>query len=1379
MTRSLKIKNVIRLLNEGVTHEELVCLCYDKFRSIYKKISKSDKKHKLNQLLIDQKEVQLNSLLSWIKKYKPQEYKKYQPYNESPKEYLLKQFEHGNVLLFIGEEIVNDINGEIFWDKLKGLLSESSDETTFNQFHLPKLAQAYEYHYSKNKLIRVLQSQFDTLTDEPQKIHHLIANISGCKVLVTTCIDGKLERALNEANRPFDKITPDSNILLEDEKMLQIYQLCGNFESPETLIITETDYDAFFKRKDAFSISLQGYLARKTTLFLGYNLIDTHFQNLYERLLYPLDRISHESYLVTTKTAAINTPWCEHHSINIIQEEPYEFLTELSIVLSKRTQQYSQRVGEMASEDISPAVLPYKFLHYYEAVDTDIFFGRAKECHRLISLIYAHRLVVVYGQSGVGKTSLLLAGVEANLAKAKVRYETIYVRSLEAPADSIRSILQRRIPETNLPKNGSLVDFLYTAINHLDCPLIIMLDQFEEFFIRHGPQIRADFISDLSDLYHAQDLPIKIIFSLRADWLWVIGELENEIPNIFNIHLHLKPFSQEQARQAITAPVEGLGVDYEPELIEQILKDIKSNINDQAGSTNEVVMPPELQIVCNTLYDSMKSDEDQITLATYNRLGGTRNILQKYLSDALKHQRGKKRELAYAILDELVTSQNTKAVKTASELALMLGQSLDEIHSLLETLLRSRLIRVFDSQDESEKAYELAHEYLIQEMEADPERQKRKKIMELIKQEVENWKQFETLLDEHKLNLVDEIKESLILNQEELAFLLRSALPIRRNVIYWLNRGVVAKLPLLDILTTSSLHRRDYFKIIHTYYQAKRLSDLSKNDLIALCQAACATNYQEIYWLKRALDVNLSLIDILDKDDLNKPEIFHLVENYYKDSKELSESDLKTLFRAALATKHKVIYWLGRAFKKPPPIELLKYQGVIPPDIFRLIQKTYKDDKKLSKSDIETLFLSSIASKHEVPFWYKRAFEESLPIGKFLKPETFNEPEIYELIQKTIMDNSAELDNQAIGTLQALLLEPALANFGFQVKIKDMHQGPSITQFSIHVGDPTTRTAKDKITSIINLSDDLKLALIAESIWIKRPTQDYPHMRIEIPNKTRKQVLLSQIIKSSEYLNKKTHLKIILGYDVYGKPKIVDITQVNHLLIAGTTKSGKSVFLNSIISGLLCSYTPKYLRLALIDPKGIELHHFDGIPHLIAPVATEVEKIHDVFNWAKREVERRLKLFHENKVDNLNNYNKKMYKDDEQDLPYIVIIVDEFSTFHISEDLVYQITETAHQAGLYLILSTQRPTTDILPRHIKESFDTRIAFKVISQVDSRIILDTSGAERLLGEGDMLYRAKNQSSLERIQGAYISEAETEEIIDFWKNNPNTDMLPSIT
>lgn len=359
---------------------------------------------------------------------------------------------------------------------------------------------------------------------------------------------------------------------------------------------------------------------------------------------------------------------------------------------------------------------------------------------------------------------------------------------------------------------------------------------------------------------------------------------------------------------------------------------------------------------------------------------------------------------------------------------------------------------------------------------------------------------------------------------------------------------------------------------------------------------------------------------------------------------------------------------------------------------------------------------------------------------------------------------------------QSEKLEEALSYFAVQANVIEAVQGPTVTRFELTVGHGT------KVSKVRNLTDDLKLALAAEDIRIQAPIPGTSSIGIEIPNRKPRAVRISEVIETKRFQDSESPLEAVLGLSLTGEPVTLDLRKMPHGMIAGATGSGKSVCINSILISLLYKASPADLKMLLIDPKMVELAPFNGIPHLLSPVITDVKAATAALKWAVGEMERRYELFAHVGARNIERYNEMAEKDRKFSLklPYLLIVIDELADLMMMapadvEVSISRITQKARACGIHLIIATQRPSVDVITGTIKANVPTRIAFSVSSQIDSRTIIDTPGAERLLGKGDMLYLGNGQSSAVRLQGTFVTDAEIERIIEHVQNEAEPDYL----
>ncbi|MDD3005965.1 MAG: DNA translocase FtsK [Candidatus Pacebacteria bacterium] len=349
------------------------------------------------------------------------------------------------------------------------------------------------------------------------------------------------------------------------------------------------------------------------------------------------------------------------------------------------------------------------------------------------------------------------------------------------------------------------------------------------------------------------------------------------------------------------------------------------------------------------------------------------------------------------------------------------------------------------------------------------------------------------------------------------------------------------------------------------------------------------------------------------------------------------------------------------------------------------------------------------------------------------------------------------------------IIKRTLSNFGIEVEMGEVNVGPTVTQYTLK---PSVGVKLSKITALQN---DLALALAARTIRIEAPIPGKSWVGIELPNQTVAMVTLKNVLDSPEFHNRKTNLSMILGRDVAGNSVIANVAKMPHLMIAGSTGSGKTVCVNTLITGLLFQNSPENLKFIMIDPKRVELTPYNDIPHLLAPVIVDPDKAINSLKWAVKEMENRYDLLSKFGCRNIESYNEavKTRFTDQDPLPYIIIVIDEMADLMAThgremEAVVVRLAQMARAIGIHLVLSTQRPSVEVITGLIKANITTRIAFCVASQIDSRTILDASGAEKLLGNGDMLYLSSDASKPRRIQGVFISEEEVGKVVDFIKS-----------
>ncbi|MFC7392606.1 FtsK/SpoIIIE family DNA translocase [Scopulibacillus cellulosilyticus] len=413
--------------------------------------------------------------------------------------------------------------------------------------------------------------------------------------------------------------------------------------------------------------------------------------------------------------------------------------------------------------------------------------------------------------------------------------------------------------------------------------------------------------------------------------------------------------------------------------------------------------------------------------------------------------------------------------------------------------------------------------------------------------------------------------------------------------------------------------------------------------------------------------------------------------------------------------------------------------------------------------------------------------EQDLVQPSFSTPEVENED--YQLPPIDLLErpksNSQSNERRHIAD-NVRKLEKTFESFGVKAKVKKVHLGPAVTRYEVY---PDVGV---KVSRIVNLNDDLALALAAKEIRIEAPIPGKSAVGIEVPNKDVAMVSLREVLESEFAKRQSSKLAIGLGRDISGEPVLTDLSKMPHLLVAGATGSGKSVCINGIITSILMRTKPHEVKLLMVDPKMVELNVYNGVPHLLTPVVTDPKKASQALKKVVAEMERRYELFSESGTRNLESYNNhvRRYNDENNDnqpyMPYIVVIIDELADLMMVaskdvEDAITRLAQMARAAGIHLIIATQRPSVDVITGIIKANIPSRIAFSVSSQTDSRTILDSGGAEKLLGKGDMLFLPIGASKPTRIQGAFLSDDEVEKVVDFavsqQKAQYQENMIPS--
>ncbi len=461
---------------------------------------------------------------------------------------------------------------------------------------------------------------------------------------------------------------------------------------------------------------------------------------------------------------------------------------------------------------------------------------------------------------------------------------------------------------------------------------------------------------------------------------------------------------------------------------------------------------------------------------------------------------------------------------------------------------------------------------------------------------------------------------------------------------------------------------------------------------------------------------------------------------------------------------------LAQLFKLPPGLRDESRESIGS----KIFKKIIGNKNEFKIKEVDTIKVSQqqpLSEKEVAKEAPKKAVEEEKPKPKTSEKEHFS----YKLPPPELLQQDRGIPNSGDTNISKSMIKKTLENFDIPVEMGEAYTGPTVTQYTLKPAEGI------KLSKITTLSNDLSLALAAHSVRIEAPIPGKSLVGVEIPNKVRAEVRLRGIVDDPRFFDPNTRLTIGMGKDVSGESTYAHLEKMPHLLIAGATGAGKTIFLNTVILSLLFKNSPKTLRLILVDPKRVEFTHYAEIPHLLTPVIHDVHKTCNALKWLIGEMERRLKVMAAAKARDIKSYNVIVAKNNESKkgeemdpMPYIVLIVDELADLMSTkgrdvEAGIVRLAQMARAAGIHLVLATQRPSVEVITGLIKANVTSRVAFQVASQIDSRTIIDSSGAEKLIGAGDLLYVTGDVAKPRRLQGPYVSEKEIEGVVEWMKEN----------
>jgi formylglycine-generating enzyme required for sulfatase activity len=698
---------------------------------------------------------------------------------------LIEQLVKGEVMLFLGEEMITSNQDEPRFPSPDEILSDLIARSSYPDDEprtLPIVAGYYEVLNGRHSLVQYMIEHFGDPMVGPNKACRLAARLP-CPLIVTTSFSRMLERALElPPVQPYFTVIGNTDVPYQDTSRKIIVKLCGSIDQPSSLVITEDDYAELFHRLSALDVVILSYFATKTLLFIGYDLQGEFFRHFYNNItMRSVDRHRRRAYAVLASPSPVAASVWARRDLTVVAREPTEFLEALTAAIAS----YKKPTKRAGRKVILPDA-PYKFLDYFERKDALIFFGRDAEAAHLVRQVATHKLTVLVGQSGVGKTSLLNAGLASRLEDEG--YQTVYVRALSHPSEIIKRAVLSLIGSQDFSfskqvDSMSLRQFLESILPE-GSRIIFLMDQFEEFFMRLGPASRRDFAMHLVDCMGSETHDLRFLLALRGDHLYHLLEMEPPIRGIFANRFWLQKLDESRARDAIVEPAKAFNLSFDEEFLAILLRDLETGGVD----------PSQLQVVCYRLYQALVQQK-VFTLDMYQQLGGTTGILANYLDEVLEEFiNEREREVARALLKSMVTTEHTRAALSTHEIThdaivRKLDVSEEHITDVLKLLQNRRIIRRLLDED----IYELAHEVMVEKVWQwiDAEDITHKYVAQMLRQALTDWHQLRVLPSSEKWQLLNKHKKNLVLNAEEAVLMLQAALHMGEEMDYWLEQAEI------------------------------------------------------------------------------------------------------------------------------------------------------------------------------------------------------------------------------------------------------------------------------------------------------------------------------------------------------------------------------------------------------------------------------------------------------------------------------------------------------------------------------------------------------------------------------------------------------------
>lgn len=701
-----------------------------------------------------------------------------------------------NAVLFVGAELRHEAETSLAIQHIAAELAVRI-QSQRSDLSLPTIARDFEVLKGRNELIMALREILAEIDPKPDPTYQLIADaVLPMTKVVTTRFDQILERALDQFDKPYVVIVRDTDVPFFDESKITLIKMQGDISQPDSLVITEDDIDAFISRLPTVSDVIRAFFATKTLIFLGYDLNSEQFKRLYRQVTRNLSNFRRKAYAIVSQAVdEVETQYWQGQNVEISLQEPLAFLEALAQAVKAAVREPRPNPNPLA-RIAKPALpdRPYKALDSFTALDAPIFTGRNEESQRLTNRILAHRLTILYGESGSGKSSLLQAGAGPLLAKNRA----LLAVCIPAPDQPLLDLLYRSLVEAGqgvgLPPAGDtgLLSLLREWQRVLDGPLVLSIDQFEQFFLLYTPQERQATTGILNELLNDRSLDLRLVLVVREDFLGRLQTLEEQLPGILDMRFRLDRLGREEARAAIEKPTRLFNITWEAALVQGLLDDLAE------GSSGDV-MPPQLQIVCDYLYrelverrnSALSSSGSQITLAQFEALGGTQTILGDYLNRVVQSFPAAQQLTVQVLLGALVSSSGVKYRLPLDDLARVANIKPAEAEPLLDELTHQRLLQRFERplspSSDPRPSYELTHDYLVTRI-ADWLGETfwaAQKVREIVRQALPEWENRGRLLALDDLRLITLQRDNVHFTPAELELIYATAIGYDNDPASW------------------------------------------------------------------------------------------------------------------------------------------------------------------------------------------------------------------------------------------------------------------------------------------------------------------------------------------------------------------------------------------------------------------------------------------------------------------------------------------------------------------------------------------------------------------------------------------------------------------